>query len=76
MDIFAFVLIFINVALVIAFWAELRGVFDVEDENIVLPALRAEQTDLTRVTPLVHVPLRRRLNVQPLDRVEDTRKAA
>jgi hypothetical protein len=78
MDIFAFLLVIINVALVVAFWAELRGVFDVEDENILLPGLRPKQPDAaTRITPLVHrLPLHRRLNLQPLDRVEDPRKAA
>jgi hypothetical protein len=81
MDIFAFLFVIITVALVVAFWAELRGVFDVEDENILLPALRPKQTDAaTRVTPLVHrLPLRRHLSLQPLDHdhVEDhPRKAA
>jgi hypothetical protein len=77
-DIFVFLLVSINVALVVAFWAELRGVFDVEDEIILLPGLRPKQPDAaTRITPLVHrLPLQRRLTLQPLDRVEDPRKAA
>jgi hypothetical protein len=77
MGIFAFLFVIITMALVVAFWAELRGVFNVEDENILLPALRQQPDPVTRVTPLVHrLPLRRQLNLQPLDRVEDPRKAA
>ena len=33
MDIFPFVLVSVNVALIGALYAEFRGVFDVEDEN-------------------------------------------
>jgi hypothetical protein len=78
MDIFAFLLVITNVGLVVGLWAELRGVFDVEDENILMPALRPKQTDAAmRVTPLVHrLPLRRHLSLQPLDGVEGPRKAA
>jgi hypothetical protein len=78
MDTFAFLFVIITVALVVAFWAELYGLFDVEDENILLPALRPKQTDAaTRVTALVHrLPLRPHPSVQPLHHVEDPRKAA
>src|SRR4030095_14389165 len=38
--IFTFLFVIITMALVVAFWAELRGMFDVEDENNLLPALR------------------------------------
>ena len=76
-DILAFLFVIISVALVVAFWAELYGVFDVEDENILLPALRPKQTDAARVTALVHrLPLRPHPGAQPLDRIEDPRKAA
>jgi hypothetical protein len=40
MDPLAFLFIVINVALVVAFYAERRGVFDVEDENSPLHELR------------------------------------
>lgn len=78
MDTFAFLFVIITVALVVAFWVELRGVFEVEEENILLPALRSKQTDAaTKITPLLHrLPLHRRLNLQQIDRVGDPRKAA